>query len=309
MRAAVLHELGATPVVEGWEEPQAGPGEQVVDVVAAGLNPVDLTIASGRFYGPPPQLPAPVGSEAVVRAGDSLAYVSKASSGTFADRAAVATEALVELPSGIRPDQAIAAGIAGLAAWGGLALGGGLRAGESVLVLGASGAVGQIAVQAARLLGASRVVAAARSAAGLERAAELGADAAVRLDGGDDLGERLLATAAGGFDVCLDLVYGPALLAALGAMAPLGRVVQVGAAAAPEIVLPAGALRARNSSLVGYTSARLTAAERADIYLEVARGFAAGSLRLETEELPLEQIGDAWASQAGSPHRKLVIVP
>lgn len=309
MRAAVLHEFGATPVVEDWERPQAGAGELVLDVVAAGLNPIDLTIASGRFYGPTPRLPAPVGSEAVVRVGGSLAYVSRASSGTFAEQAAVDPEALVELPPEIAPGRAIAAGIAGLAAWGGLDHGAALREGERVLVLGASGAVGQIAVQAARLLGAGRVVAAARSKAGLEHAAGLGADATVALDGGEDLGERLAAAAAGGFDVCIDLVYGGPLLAALGAMAPLGRIVQIGSAAAPDLVLPAAGLRSRNLALIGYSAARLSAAEREATYREVLGRFVTGELEIETEEVPLAEIGDAWARQAQSPHRKLIIVP
>jgi len=310
MKAAVLHAFGEAPVVEEYAEPTAGAGQEVVEVVAAGINPVDLLIASGRFYGPTPQLPAPVGSEAVVRRADgSLGYVSKAATGTLAERALVNVGSVIDLPEGIEHGQAIAAGIAGLAAWGGLEHGGRLAAGEKVLVLGASGAVGQIAVQVARVLGAGRVVGAARSAGGIARLERLGLDAVVAIEEGGEWGERLTAAADGGFDVCLDLLWGPPFLAALGAMAPLGRIVQVGNAAAPEVGFPAGALRGRNLSLIGYTSMRLAPETMATTYRSVAARIASGDVKIELDELPLEQVGFAWSRQADSPHRKLIIVP
>jgi len=309
MRAAVLHELGGVPAAEDFAEPVAGPGQEVVEVVAAGINPVDLAIAAGRFYGPPPQLPAPVGSEAVVRRADGrLGYVAKVASGALAERAVVGTDSVIDLLEGIQPGEAIAAGIAGLAAWGGLEHGARLAAGEKVVVLGASGAVGQIAVQAAKVLGAGLVVGAARSAEGIDRLRRLELDATVEIEG-DGLADRLATAAEGGFDVCIDLIYGPALLAALGAMAPLGRVVQIGNAAAPTLELPAGALRARNLSLIGYSSARLSPDEAAATYRKVADRFVAGDLKIELEELSLEEVGSAWSRQAGSPHRKLVVIP
>ncbi len=310
MKAAVLHAFGETPVVEEIADPTAGDGQEVVEVVAAGINPVDLFVASGRFYGPTPPLPAPVGSEAVVRRADgSLGYVPKAASGTLAERAVVNTGSVIDLPAGIDPGQAIAAGIAGLAAWGGLEHGARLAAGEKVLVLGASGVVGQIAVQIARAIGAGTVVGAARSATGLERLEGLGLDAVVAIEDGPEWGERLAATVEGGFDVCLDLIWGPPLLVALGAMAPLGRVVQVGNAAAPELSLPAGALRARNLSLIGYSSMRLAPEELAATYGKVADRFASGDAKIELAEFALDEAGSAWALQADSPHRKLIVVP
>ncbi len=175
-------------------------------------------------------------------------------------------------------------------------------------MLGASGAVGQIAVQAARAMGAGKVVGAARSPEGIERLEGIGLDAVVSTEG-TDLGERLVAVAEGGFDLCLDLVYGPPLLAALGAMAPLGRIVQVGNAAAPAVELPAGALRARNLSLIGYSSMRLSPDELAATYRKVVGAFAAGEVKIEVERFSIDEVGSAWSRQAGSPHRKLIVVP
>jgi len=309
MKAAVLNAFGETPAVEDLPEPNAESGQEVVEVVAAGVNPVDLTIASGHFYGPLPTLPAAVGSEAVVRRADgSLGYVSKAASGTLAERAMVRAGSVIELPDGIDPAQAIAAGIAGLAAWGSLEHGGSLQTGEKVLVLGASGVVGQIAVQAARVMGAGLVVGSARSQEGIEHLEGLALDAVIPTEV-EDLAERLAAVADGGFDVCVDLVYGPSLLAALGAMASLGRIVQVGNAAAATVELPAGALRARNLSLIGYSSMRLSPDELAMTYRKVIHAFGTGDVRIEVEEFSIDEVGSAWSRQAGSPHRKLIVVP
>ncbi len=115
-----------------------------------------------------------------------------------------------------------------------------------MLVLGASGVLGQIAVQAAKLLGAARVVAAARSREGLERCLELGADAAVGLDQ-DDLAGALAAAGEGRIDVVLDPLFGEPFAAALGAASFGARVVQVGASAGAEATVPSALSAARCS--------------------------------------------------------------
>jgi NADPH2:quinone reductase len=179
MRAAVIHELGATPVVEERDEPEHGDGQALVATAAAGVNPVDLAIGAGVFYGGHPPLPFVAGREGVGRVLEGSAFAPgtlvatlKTASGSFAERFVADESELWEIPGGADPVAAAALGIAGSAGWLAVAERGRIREGDRVLVLGATGTVGSVAVQAARLLGAARVVAAGRDAERLERAAE-----------------------------------------------------------------------------------------------------------------------------------------
>ena len=158
-------------------------------MLAAGLNPVDVAICAGRFYAGKPPLPSVAGREGVGMLDGKRVYFDApiAPFGSMAERALVDPGSTYPVPDGLDEGVAVALGISGLAAWLALTWRADLQPGEHVLVLGASGVLGQIAVQAAKLLGAARVVAAARSAEGLERCLALGADAAVRLGEPDDL--------------------------------------------------------------------------------------------------------------------------
>src|SRR5271155_2051774 len=186
MRAAVLQAYGV-PSPDQFEEPSAGLDQAVVEVLAAGLNPVDVAICAGRFYAGKPPLPSVAGREGVGMLDGKRVYFDApiAPFGSMAERALVDPSSTYPVPDGLDEGVAVALGISGLAAWLALTWRAELQPGEHVLVLGASGVLGQIAVQAAKLLGAARVVAAARSAEGLERCLALGADAAVGLDQDD----------------------------------------------------------------------------------------------------------------------------
>src|SRR3954447_5566908 len=220
MRAAILREYGKPPEPGQADEPTSS-GEQVVlDVEAGGLNPVDIRMASGNFYGGAAAPPRAArggggggGREGVGRTPDGeLVYFDApvAPHGSFAERTLVERANLIPLGADVDPGLAVAFGIAGLAAWLALQWRAQVREGETVLVLGASGVVGQIAVQGARLLGAGRVVAAARSAEGLDRARELGADAVVDVAAAEgELVEALREASGGdGYDLVLDPVCG-----------------------------------------------------------------------------------------------------
>src|SRR5215211_3669213 len=255
MRAAILREYGAPPEPGEFQDPQAAEGQEVVEVLAAGLNPVDIAIASGDFYGGRPQLPYVVGREGVGRrAGGERVYFDgpAAPFGSFAQRAPIDPEGAIPLPGALDEALATCWGIAGLAAWLGLEWRAGLREGETVLVLGASGVVGQIAVQAARLLGAGRVVAAARSAETLEGAGRLGADATVRVDAVDDLAAAFAEAGGGGVDVIVDPVWGKPAAAAVQAANRGGRLVQIGQSAGADALISSAAVRGRMLAILGH---------------------------------------------------------
>src|SRR5687767_12485124 len=188
MRAALVTELGRPPQVGEAPEPEG----ETLEVLAAALNPVDYAVAAGRFYGGHPPLPFVPGCECVGRDRSGRVVwtfgggLGLARNGTLAERAATGA-VVAEVPEGADPAVAAALGIAGLAGWMPLAWRAPVRADDRVLVLGATGTAGRVAVQTAKLLGAGHVVAAGRDAGRLERALELGADATVPLDG--DYGE------------------------------------------------------------------------------------------------------------------------
>jgi NADPH2:quinone reductase len=310
MRAAILRAHGEVPELGEIDDPDAG---EVLDVLAAGVNPVDVRIASGAFPNERREPPYVAGKEGVGRRADgSLVYfdASVEPYGAFGARTSIPPGSGYAVPDGLDPGLAVSLGVAGLAAWLGLEWRGRLAQGETVLVLGASGVVGQIGVQAARLLGAGRVVAAARSPEGLDRARELGADAAVRLDEPADLAAALReAAGGGGFDLVLDPLWGEPALAALAALKPFGRAVNMGQSAGAELTLPSTAVRAKPIELIGHTSYTAPEERRAAAYERMARHARDGELRVGIERLALDDVPDAWRRQGSSPHRKLVIVP
>jgi NADPH2:quinone reductase len=313
MRAAVLHAHGAVPEVGEFRDPEPGEGDEVLEILAGGMNPVDMRIGSGTFPLERHEPPYVAGKEGVGRRADgSLVYVeySREPFGTFAERTLIAAGTGYVLPDGLDPALAVCLGVSGLAAWLSLEWRAGLRPGETVLVLGASGVVGQIGVQAARLLGAGRVVAAARNPEGLERARRLGADAVVALDGGDDLAGALREAAGGdGYDVVIDPLWGEPARTGIAAAKPFARIVNFGQSAAAEVTLSSVAIRSTPVDLLGYTNYTVGEERKAAAYERMARHAAAGEIAVEIERIDLDDVPDAWRRQGDSPGAKLVVVP
>jgi NADPH:quinone reductase-like Zn-dependent oxidoreductase len=307
MEAAVLRDYGADPEFGEFEEPSPN-GLAMIDVAVAGLNPVDHTIASGRFPGREPPLPSVAGLEGIGFSEGRRVYFDTpvAPFGSLGQRTLVAGDELIEVPDGVEDGLAVSFGISGLAAWLGLTWRAELQPGESVLVLGSSGVLGQIAVQAARLLGAGRVVAAARDIESLDRARhELGADAVVELGGEGDLTEHLKEAVGGGFDVVIDPLWGAPALAALGALNLEGRLIQVGNAAAESVELPTRAFRNQLGRIIGHTNFKASRDRKREAFAAMCRHALAGELKARVERVPLREIGAAWTRK--SPHCKLVI--
>jgi NADPH:quinone reductase-like Zn-dependent oxidoreductase len=309
VRAAILESTERPPSLGEFEEPEADSGKALVDVAVAGLNPIDLAIASGVVPGRLPELPAVAGMEGVGTMAGRRVYFDRpvAPFGAMAERALVDTDCLIDVPDGVADALAVCFGVAGLAAWLALEWRAHLGEGESVLVLGASGVVGQIAIQAAKLLGAGRVVAAARSDEGLALARELGADATVRIDGAADLSERMKDAGEGGFDVVLDPIWGPGAMAALEALNLDGRLIQIGNAASPSAEMEARPFRNRLASIIGHTNFHAPQERKTAGFTRMCEHAAAGELRVGVEERPLAEIEAAWREQGESPHHKLVL--
>ena len=310
MRAAVVAELGEPPDVGDVDAPRQGEGDVLVEVVAAPLNPIDLAVASGRNPAGNPPLPFVPGCEGVGTADGRLVWLYRgglgiARNGCMAERVAAPEAAITPVPEGADPVLAGAMGIAGMAGWASLAWRVPVREDDVVLVLGATGTVGTVAVQAARLLGARRVVAAGRNVEALER---LGADATVRLDGGD-LVQSFRDACDGGPTLIFDPLWGEPLAAALEAAAPGARVVQLGQSAGATATLASAAVRFKGIELYGFSNFNLPKDVLDREYARLVEHAMNGDIRVEVEQVPLDSVADAWERQASSPHRKLVLIP
>lgn len=296
MRAAQIAELGKPPeavVIDG-----GGP----IAIVAVALNPLDLAVAAGRFYGGHPPLPYVPGCEAVGRRDGERLYLfgegwGTARDGFLVERVDFPLSLAVSVPDGLDDDVAPVCGIAGIAGWLPVAKRAPVRSGDRVLVLGATGTVGSVALQAARVLGAERVVAAGRDPGRLERALELGADAAVQLEG-DDLSARLREACGGeGPTLVVDALWGERVSAAAEAAAPEARIVHVGQSAGPQATFASAAVRGKRLSILGHSNFALTPDERREAYLEVAGHVASGRIRIAVDRFSLDQLPAAWAVQ------------
>ena len=320
MRAAVLTDYTTPPRVAERDEPTDADGRAIVELRAAALNPADLAIASGKFPAGSPPLPYVPGIEGLGTVVSSRRFgagtrvwasgrgLGVASDGTFAERFAAADDVLVEVPEGVGDELAAALGVVGLAAWMPLSWLVPVQTGESVLVLGATGAVGSIAVQAAKILGAGRVVGAGRNEARLRRAQELGADAVVALDG-DDLQGRLAASFDGAPPTLIfDALWGPAVEAAAAVAAPGARIAHVGQSAGPEATLASAHVRGKQLRIQGYSNFTVPHDALAQGYGELLGHAAAGKISMRTETFALDRIAEAWALQQRGPDAKLVVV-
>jgi NADPH:quinone reductase len=316
MRAAVISELGRPPAVAEVPEPVAGAGDVVLEVAASALNPIDIAVGAGRFYAGHPDLPYVAGAEAVGRVGGDGALVwaaggglGVARNGALAERAAVAETTLAPVPDGADPELAVALGVAGIAGWLPLAWRAPVREGETVLVLGATGTAGLIAVQAARLLGAGRVVAAGRNAERLARAAAVGADETVRIQDARDLARSLRRACGGeGPTLIFDPLWGEPFAAAVEAAAPGGRIVHVGQSAGPETTIRSGFVRGKQLDILGFSN---FAAPRDVIQAEYTRlveHAVAGDVVIDVERVTLDDVPEAWERQATVPDVKIVVV-
>lgn len=313
MRAAVIERYGEPPVVRDVDEPKAD-GDRLIEVSGAPLNPVDLSMASGKFYATPPATPYVPGGEGIGRPlhagkpGPRVYFRAALPNGALAERAVSSGQA-VPLPDSVEDGVAAALGTPGISAYLALTLRARLQKGETVLVLGASGVVGMIAVQVARLVGAARVIAAARNEAGLQRAQQLGADVTVDLKQTDGLSERIRNASGGTLNVVLDPIWGVPGVAALEAMSPHGRFVQMGQSAGAEAAVKSGTIRGRYLSVLGYTSFLVPWEEQAAAYRTLLGYASEGKMKVDYEVMPLDAAPDAWRQQAQSPHRKLLLSP
>jgi NADPH:quinone reductase-like Zn-dependent oxidoreductase len=322
MRAALLSRFGQLPEPADVTPPDLGPGRALVRVSAAPINQLDLLIGSGHFYGGAPGLPYVPGIEGVgtVVEGDRLTPQTRVwfaferfdgARGSMAELCAVDEARTVVIEHDIDDATAAGLGLTGVAAWMSLSHRGRLAAGEQVLVLGAAGAVGQIALQAARILGADRVIGTSRSEEGRAIVERLGADAVVDSSGdeADIIAARIERACVGPLALAIDPAWGLLAAASVRALGPGGRLVNLGSSADQVASLDSALIRSKSVSVLGYTNATLSFQEiRAAV--RTLHGHAAeGRIGVLAEQLALDDVASAFERAGDSPHRKLVVLP
>ncbi len=322
MNAAVLHTINQPPHNDQFPEPIAEENEVIVHVRAAALKPIDKQLASGSHYAAYRNLPVVYGMDGVGYLDDGTRVFfggPRPPYGSMAERTVVSRSRCFPIPDNVNDDVAAAVVNPGLSAWGALVWRAQLTTGETVLILGATGVTGKLAIQTAKLLGAGRVIAAGRNEKILNTLHALGADTIIHLDkSGQDLTEAFVREAGeSGFDVIIDYLWGPtteALLAAIarGDLKPASsrvRLVEVGESAGPNISLPAAVLRSSRLEIFGAGSG--SAPTSPEIWVEAVRGLmsnvASGALRIDTERVPLAEVENAWHREQHG--RIAVIIP
>jgi NADPH:quinone reductase-like Zn-dependent oxidoreductase len=304
MKAAVVRGAGRTPVYAEFSEPEPAAGEARIAVTAAAISQVVKSRASGRHYSSAGEFPFVVGIDGVGRLDDgSRVYfvMPRAPYGSMAEQTVVPRARCLALPDEL--DDVTAAAIAnpGMSSWAAYAERAKLQPGETVLVNGATGTAGRLAVQIARRLGAGKVIATARNAEALKSVAALGADVTIPLvDDEAALEESFKAEFAQGVDVVIDYLWGKSAERLLIAGAKAGkeavpiRYVQIGSVSGPDITLPSAALRSSAIVLMGSGIGSIPFDRFVHAIDGVLRAAVPAALKIATSPVPLSDVEHAW---------------
>jgi NADPH:quinone reductase-like Zn-dependent oxidoreductase len=307
MKAAFVQQAGQSPVYGEFEEPVAAAGEHRIAVIASAISPVAKSRASGTHYSASGQLPFVVGIDGVGRRDDDARVyfaLPRAPFGGMAEQTVVPAAQCVPLPDDLDDITAAAIANPGLSSWAALTERAKLRSGETVLVNGATGTAGRLAVQIARHLGARKVIATGRNAETLQ---SLGADVAIPLVADDTALERSFKQQfAAGVDVVLDYLWGNSAERLLIAAAKAGpdtvpiRFVQIGSTSGGDITLPSAVLRSSAIELMGSGIGSIPLDRLIKATSDLLQATIPGGFKIAINPMPLNEIEQAWASDDSS---------
>lgn len=317
MNAAVVNVLGQPPRYQAFPEPDPGEGEVLIHVRAAGLHPIVKALASGTHYAAEGQVPMVPGVDGIGIRDDDGSRVffgfARHPFGTMSERTVTAPARCMPVPEGL--DDAIAAAIPnpGMSAWLSIKDRAALAPGETILINGATGVAGRMAIQIARHLGAKKIIGSGRN---LDSLRDARVDATIQLDQPeDDLRKSLAAHVEEGIDVVLDYLWGRPAELILEAIAKSFRpdrarsirMVEVGESAGKTITLPGATLRSVDLKLLG-SGFGSVALDRILAAMPTLFGLAAkGDLTIDIERIPLRNVESAWTRKTEG--RRIVFVP
>jgi NADPH:quinone reductase-like Zn-dependent oxidoreductase len=313
MKAAVVTDFARPPSYQDCATPAPLEGEVRVAVSAAALTPLVRGQASGKHYSSPTSLPFVPGSDGVGRLDDGRrVYFAfpRSPHGTMAEYSVVRREHCVDIPSDV--DDVTAAAIAnpGMSSWAALTVRGEFKAGEAVLIHGATGSSGRLAIRIAKHLGASRIVVTGRTRPSVEALAALGATRCIALDQPSEVLVREFGREIyeAGVDVILDYLWGApaeALLRAFvghreGVTEPRVRYVQIGSLAGGDATLPASALRSSGLELRGSGIGSVPLPRLLVCVKGVLESARKAGLELSAKPVSLADVGVAWQHESAA---------
>ncbi|RAS25765.1 quinone oxidoreductase family protein [Paraburkholderia bryophila] len=304
MKAAIVKAAGEAPVYADFARPEASGGLRVVDVTASALSHVTRSRAAGSHYSSAGGFPFVAGVDGTGRLDDGRRvyfFKPQAPFGAMAEHSLVADTHCIALPDTLDDVTAAAIAIPGMSSWAALVERAGFVAGETVLINGATGTSGRLAVQVAKHLGAVRIIATGRNAASLEALKLIGADDTIALDQDEaNLSRAFEAVFREGVDVVLDYLWGASARSLLIAAAKASvdghavRVVQIGAISGAEIALPAAVLRSADIRLVGSGIGSVPLAHLFGALKAVFDAAGPAGLQVTTQTVPLAALGTHW---------------
>jgi NADPH:quinone reductase-like Zn-dependent oxidoreductase len=310
MKAAIVLEAGRTPVFGDFKEPIPSSGENRIVVTAAALSPVVKARASGAHYSSSGGFPLGVGVDGVGRLDDGRRvyfFLPKAPFGSMAEIAVTPASQCVILPDGVDDITAAAIANPGLSSWAAIKERARLAAGETVLVNGATGTAGRLAVRIAKYLGAKKVIATGRNVAVLQSLKAAGVDATIVLvENSHALEAAFKEQIASGVDVVLDFLWGPSAESLLIAAGKAGtdtpiRFVQIGTASGANITLPGATLRSSAIELMGSGLGSVPLNRLVAAVEELLQAIVPGGFEIETKAVRLSDVERVWSGDTCTP--------
>jgi len=311
MKAAVITKPGRTPLFADFDDPVPQVDEELIVVTASALSHVTKSRASGSHHTSPGSLPAVVGIDGVGRTQDGRRVyfvLPEEPFGGMAEKVAVRMDRCIPLPADVDDITAAAIAIPGMSSWAAFKERAHLVAGENVLINGATGTAGRLAVQIAKYMGAKRVIATGRDIAAMEQVKALGADVTIPLLQSPKELETAFKEQFGGegVDVVLDYLWGKSAETLIVAAAKAGkdavpiRFVQIGAASGSNISLPGATLRSSALVLMGSGIGSIPLKSLVSAISGVLQAVVRGKLKIETEAVPLANVEETWNKDSGN---------
>ncbi len=319
MHAAVVTSFDEPPHYQDFAVPAPQDDDhELVDVLAVGLHPRVRSDAAGRHYTSTGELPMIPGVDGVGRRADGTRVYFVADDeypGAMADKAVIDLRRMVPLPDNADAQRIAAAMNPAMSSWVALRRRVPIEPGQGVLVLGATGNAGTMAVQIARRLGAGRVVGAGRDATRLAALTDVGADDLVQLTEDTERTASALASAAAEVDIVIDYLWAKpaelAIMALLTARSDRSRAlnwIQIGAQAGPTLELPSVALRSANLRIQGNGQGAVSREGYMAELPSLIDEINSGALKIVVRSAALSSIESVWA-QPDVPGTRTVIVP